>query len=99
MTRATLDGKVIDKTNVVKFVNDLFTKTEIKRMKTLSRWHKKFDKNDDEITHSDCDKFLEIWKFHLRAKMITKDEHVDLIFETEARRPKVMSIDEMLGFN
>ena len=99
MSRATLDGKVIDKTNVLEFVNDRFTKTEIKRMILVSKWHKKFDKNDNEFTHSDCDKFLEVWKFHLRANIITKDEHDALVLDTEAKRPKVMSIDEIFGFN
>lgn len=93
----TIDGHEINRKTVTGFVEQIFNKKEIKRMITLSKWHRNFDKPDDEYTNKDCDKFIEIWDFQLRAKLFDADKHCELVLDTNAKRPKIMSIDRIFS--
>jgi len=93
----TIDGHEINRNNVTGFVEQIFNKKEIKRMIELAKWQRDFEKPDDEYTHEDCDKYIEIWDFQLRAKILDADKHCELVLDTNAKRPKTMSFDDIFS--
>jgi len=82
----TLDGQKINKDNVISFVDSIFTPKEKKRLIELSKWAKNLNKDLDQYNNEDCNKWIEIWDNHLKAKIITKQKFLDNCKEIEEVR-------------
>lgn len=82
----TLDGQKINKSNVISFVDSIFTAKEKKRLIELAKWSKNLDKDTDQYNNDDCNNWIEIWSNHLKAGIITKQKFLDNCKEIEEVR-------------
>tara|TARA_B110000046_G_C12747033_1_gene295104 strand:+ start:262 stop:591 length:330 start_codon:yes stop_codon:yes gene_type:complete len=93
----TLDGKTINKENVIAFVDSIFTPKEKKRIIVLSKWARDLKKDPSMYTFDDCERWIEIWKAHLKSNMIDQKTYDLNIKDIESVRPKTAQaeIDRM----
>lgn len=84
----TLEGKTINKENVMSFVDSIFTDKEKKRLIVLSKWARDLRKDPELYTFDDCERWIEIWKAHLKSNIISKKTYDLNIKDIESVRPK-----------
>ena len=87
-TTKTLEGKTINKDNVMAFTDSIFTPKEKARLIILAKWSKNLNKDTNQYTDNDCNKWIEIWKSHLKANIISKATYKTNIKRIEAVRSK-----------
>ena len=91
------DLKTINKENVMAFVDSIFTPKEKKRIIVLSKWARDLKKDPSMYTFDDCERWIEIWKAHLKSNMINQKTYDLNIKDIESVRPKTAQaeIDRM----
>jgi|18_taG_2_1085343.scaffolds.fasta_scaffold12013_5 transcriptional regulator with XRE-family HTH domain len=97
--RKDINGKTINKSNVVQRFQKYLTKKECARAEKLGKWAKTFSKYESEFTIKDINRFIEIYEIQYKVKAITKSTYTNEIKALEDLKPNkiedIFRIDQL----
>ena len=97
--RKDINGKTINKGNVVQRFQKYLTKKECARAEKLGKWAKTFSKYESEFTIKDINRFIEIYEIQYKVKAITKSTYTNEIKALEDLKPNkiedIFTIDRL----